>query len=108
MAKRPPNLIYGVDDRPPPGVILMLGFQHIFLMVSTLILPMAIVQEINGTPEQVERIIKMSMIAGGFATIMQSLRNSPVGSGYLCPHLCGPSYYSASLLAAKTGGLALL
>ncbi len=109
MAQKPLNLIYGVEDRPALGVTLTLGFQHVFLMVSTLILPVAIVQEINGTPEQVERLIKMSMIAGGLATILQALRKGPVGSGYLCPHLCGPAYLSASpLLAAKTGGLSLL
>lgn len=108
MAQKPPNLIYGVEDRPALGVTLTLGFQHVFLMVSTLILPVAIVQEINGTPEQVEHLIKMSRIAGGLATILQALQKGPVGSGYLCPHLCGPSYLSASLVAAKTGGLSLL
>jgi hypothetical protein len=53
MARKPPNLIYGVEDQPTGGVTLTLGFQHVFRMVSTLILPVAVVQEINGTPEQV-------------------------------------------------------
>src|SRR5262245_48403935 len=108
MAQKPPNLIYGVEDRPAVGTTLTLGFQHIFLMVSTLILPIAIVQEINGTTDQAADLIKMSMMAGGLATILQSLRTGPVGAGYLSPQLCGPAYFSASLLAARTGGLPLL
>jgi xanthine permease XanP len=101
MVQKPPNLIYGVEDRPAVGETFTLGFRHIFLRVSILILPVAIVQDMNGTPDQVERIIKMSMFAGGFATIAQALRQGPAGSGYLCPHLCGPSYLSASLLVVN-------
>ncbi|HVY69101.1 MAG TPA: solute carrier family 23 protein [Verrucomicrobiae bacterium] len=108
MPQKPANLVYGVDDRPGLGTTLALGFQHVFLMVSTLVLPAAIVQSVDGSEDQAERVIKMSMIAGGLATILQSLRVRGLGSGYLCPHLCGPPYLSASLLAVKTGGLSLL
>lgn len=108
MAQKPQSLLYGVEDQPPLGVTLTLGFQHIFLMASTLLLPVAIEQEIGGTTEHAAQMVEMAMIAGGLATILQSLRSSSLGSGYLCPHLCGPSYLSASLLAAKTGGVSLL
>jgi NCS2 family nucleobase:cation symporter-2 len=47
----------------------------------------------------------MSMIASGIATILQSLANSPVGSGYFCPISGGPAYISASILAGRVGGL---
>lgn len=108
MAKKPSHLIYGLEDKPPLWVTLTLGLQHIFPMTSTLILPVIIVKEIGGGPELAENVIKMCMIAGGIATILQALNKGPVGSGYLCPYLSGPAYISASLLAAKTGGLSLL
>ena len=108
MTKKPSNLIYGLEDEPPLWVTLTLGFQHIFPMSSTLILPVIIVKEIGGAPELAENVVRMCMIAGGIATILQALNKGPVGSGYLCPYLSGPGYISASLLAAKTGGLSLL
>ena len=67
-----------------------------------------IVREIGGTIEQAQLLVQASLLAAGIGTILQALRNGLVGSGYLCPHVCGPSYLPASLLAAKTGGLPLL
>ena len=48
------------------------------------------------------------MIAAGFGTILQSLKKGPIGSGYLCPNLCGPSYMAVSLEAGWLGGLPLM
>jgi xanthine permease XanP len=107
MAK-PSNLIYGVDEKPPIVSTLLLALQHTFVMSSTLILPVVIISEIGGTPEQVQSVVSYSMIAAGLATILQSLKKGPVGSGYLCPHLVGPSYLSASIQAAWLGGFPLL
>jgi xanthine permease XanP len=105
---KPSNLIYGVDEKPPIVSTILLGLQHTFVMSSTLILPVVIVSEIGGTLDQVQSVVSYSMIAAGLATILQSLKRSPVGSGYLCPHLVGPSYLSASIQAAWLGGLPLL
>jgi xanthine permease XanP len=107
MAK-PANLIYGIDDKPPVVSTFLLGLQHTFVMSSTLVLPVVIVSEIGGSLGEVQSVVSYSMIAAGIATILQSLKRGPVGSGYLCPHLVGPSYLSASIHAAWVGGLPLL
>ncbi len=67
-----------------------------------------VVATIGGTQEEVSNVLRMSMIASGIATILQSLPNSPVGSGYFCPISGGPAYISASILAGKVGGLRLV
>ncbi len=108
MAKAPPGTIYGVDDRPPFFVTILLGLQHIFTMSSMLVLPVVIVQEIGGSFPEVNSVVSFSMIAAGFGTILQSLKKGPVGSGYLCPNLCGPSYMAVSLEAGWLGGLPLM
>lgn len=108
MAKKPSDLIYGVDEKPPFLVTLILGFQHIFTMSSTLMLPVVIVKEIGGSFLQAQAMVAFAMIAIGIGTVLQSLRRGPVGSGYLCPHLCSPSYLTVSLQAAWVGGLPLL
>src|SRR4051812_23870508 len=108
MAKKPANLIYAVDETPPPWVTVVLGFQHVFVIAVGWIFIVVIVTSIGGTPEEAASVIRMSMIASGVATILQARPKSVVGSGYLCPFSCGPSYLAASLLAGKQGGMPLV
>ncbi len=108
MTKRPDNLVYGLDDRPPFFVLLLLGIQHVFLMSISLVLPVVLVTEIGGGFEQVRTVVALSMIACGIGTIVQSLRAPGVGSGMLCPNLCGPNFFSACVEAAWMGGLPLM
>ncbi|SMC56395.1 nucleobase:cation symporter-2, NCS2 family [Desulfocicer vacuolatum DSM 3385] len=105
MAKKPSNLIYGVDDRPSFYEIVVLGLEHISVMTLAFVFPVIIVQESGGSMQEAAVMIQMSMIAGGLGTILQSIKNAPMGSGYLCPQVCGPSFLSASILAGKTAGL---
>ena len=106
--KKPSNIIYGVDEKPALWMTLFLGFQHISIYAISLLFPVVIVREMGGTPSQAAFLVSMSMIAGGVGAIVQALTKGPVGSGYLCPQVCGPSFLTASIMAAKLGGLSLL
>ncbi len=108
MARKPDNIIYGVDERPPAITILLLALQHIFVLSSTLVLPVVLVQGIGGSFAQIKSLIAFTMIAAGIGTIIQALRFGPIGSGYLVPNLAGPAYMSVSLQAAWIGGLPLM
>lgn len=108
MITKPSNLLYGVDDIPPFWATLLLGLQHIGIFAISLILPVVIIKEAGLGLEQATRLVSISMIAAGIGVIAQALRRGPVGSGYLCPQVCGPSYLYASIFAAKTGGLSLV
>jgi xanthine permease XanP len=108
MAKKPANLVYGVEENPPVGTTLLQGIQHIFIMTVYFIFPVIVIKAAGGSNEQAATMVKMSMIAMGLTTIIQALPKGPVGSGYLCPSGNGPAYLSATLLAAKTGGLSLV
>lgn len=108
MARKPANLIYGVEDTPPFWVLLLLGVQHTFLMSSTLLLPVVLVSEIGGSFEQVRNVVALTMIACGIGTVAQALRMKRFGSGFVCPNLCGPNFFLASMQAAWLGGLPLM
>jgi xanthine permease XanP len=105
MAKKPAGLIYGVDDKPPLTTSTLLGLQHVFVMTSGWVLVVVVVTSIGGNQEEVANVLRMSMIASGIATILQTLPKGPVGSGYFCPISSGPAFLSASILAGKIGGL---
>ena len=106
MPRKPATLLYGPDDRPPPGVLFLLALQHNFLMASTLLLPVVLISELGGGPVEVREVVGLTMIAAGLGTILQASRR--FGSGYLCPNLCGPNFFAASAEAAWLGGLPLM
>ena len=106
--KKPANLIYDVDESPGAGALILLGIQHIFLLAIAFVFPVLIVDAIGGADHDARHLISMAMLVTGMATILQGLNRGPIGSGYLCPLLNGPAFLSASILAGKTGGLALI
>jgi xanthine permease XanP len=108
MAKKPADLIYGVDDKPPLGTAVLLGLQHVFVLSVGWIFVVVIITGFGGTRDQAGQVIQISMIASGIATTLQARTKGPVGSGYLCPSSTGPAYIAASILAGKLGGLPLL
>jgi xanthine permease XanP len=108
MAKRPASLIYGLDERPPFAVLLLLAVQHIFLMSSSLVLPVVLVREIGGSFNEVRSVVASTMIACGIGTIVQAFQWRIIGSGYLCPNLCGPNFFAVSMQSAWLGGLPLM
>jgi len=108
MAQKPQDLIYGLNDKPPFLDLLILGCQHIFLMSSTLVLPIVLVSEIGGTFEEIRSVIALTMIACGIGTIVQVFRWRFLGSGFVCPNLCGPNFFLVSMEAAWLGGLPLM
>ncbi|MFZ5453875.1 MAG: uracil-xanthine permease family protein [Thermodesulfobacteriota bacterium] len=108
MAKKPANLVFGVDENPPWGITLLQGLQHVFIITVYFIFPVIVIHALGGTDDQAATMVKMSMIGIGITTILQVLRKGPMGSGYLAPSGNGPAYLSATLLAAKSGGLSLI
>jgi NCS2 family nucleobase:cation symporter-2 len=104
--KKPANLIYDVDDVPPIAVQMAAAFQHLFVMSVGWIYVVLVVNAIGGTSAEMQSLIRMSMIASGIATIVQSKRG--VGNGYLCPMTCSLTYLSPVVLAGVTGGYSLM
>jgi xanthine permease XanP len=105
--KKPASLIYDVDDNPPLFVRLGVSIQHVFLMFTSWLYILVIVNSVGGTEAQAANLIRMSMIGAGVATILQATRGV-LGSGYLCPLSSSLTYLPSSILAARTAGFSLL
>jgi xanthine permease XanP len=108
MATKAKSYEYSVNQVPPAGHLLISSLQHVLLMVISLVLPILFASQINGTAEFAATLIAFSMLAAGLGSIIQSVGLPFIGSGYLCPNVCGPSYFSLSLSAAWAGGLPLM
>jgi xanthine permease XanP len=99
---------YSVNEVPPIGHLVLSAFQHVLIMVVAIGLPIIFAGQLNETAEFTASLVTFSMLASGIGSIIQALRLPYLGSGYLCPNLCGPSYLSLSLSAAWIGGLPLM
>ena len=108
MTEKNRHYEYSVNQVPPPWHLIISSFQHIILMVMSLNLPIFLAGQISEGSDLAASLIAFSMIASGFGSIIQSVGIPFIGSGYLCPNLCGPSYLSVSLSAAWAGGLPLV
>jgi len=53
MPKKPPNLIYGVDEKPPLSTALLLGVQHVFVMTGGWVMVVLITTAIGATQAQI-------------------------------------------------------
>jgi len=69
------NLIYGIDDRPPPAELLALGFQHYLTMFgSTVAIPLLLAPALgmDGDPVAVGWLISTMFFVSGITTLLQT------------------------------------
>lgn len=105
---KPVNILYGVDDRPPFYITIILALQHLLIISSGLLFPVLVSKSIHSSPEIIHGLVSLSMIAGGVGTILQALKKGPVGSGYLAPEGGAEPFLPAALMAVQAGGYPLL
>ncbi|MFM1885363.1 MAG: hypothetical protein RL026_520 [Pseudomonadota bacterium] len=102
----PANLQFGLEDRPSPGSLLLLGLQHVVVNTSGWLVLVAVMTAIGSDVRTVESLLRMGMVAVAFGTVLQVQRRFPsLGSGYLCPPVAGPAYASVTVLAGQGAGL---
>ncbi len=106
---RPPNeVVYGPLDRPPLGVVVGTGVQHVALMGIFLVYPVLVAQAAGAPPEVASSMVSLTLIALAIGTVIQVQRLGPLGSGFLCPPVPTVVYLVPALSAAGKGGLAVV
>jgi xanthine permease XanP len=79
-----PDLIYGLDDRPPLRETLFVALQHVLAVFVGIITPPLIVAgALKLGANDTAYLVSMSLLVSGAATILQTSRWGPVGSGLL-------------------------
>lgn len=106
--KRPDGFAYWLDDVPPLGVTLLSALQHVSLLCGLLPIPLVVAREAGLSPAGTINLIAVAMLAIGVTAIVQALNRGPVGTGLLAPSSFSGAYLAPSLLAVKSGGLALV
>src|ERR1051326_8678045 len=105
---RPSELIYAVDETPPPAVLVISALQHVAVIAVTLVFPLILGNEAKLSQVQFIDLLSFSMLAIGVATILLCIRWKFVGSGLLCPACYTAIFIGPSLFALERGGLSLV
>ena len=105
----PPAVIYGLHDAPPWPQALLIAFQHLLAMFVGTITPATIVAGALNLPVADKAyLINMSLVASGTGTLLQVVSFRGFGSGLLSITGTSFAFITPIILAAKTGGLALV
>jgi len=106
--KKPPQLVYASEERPPLSITVISAVQHVGVMAIFLIYPLIVARAAGAPPEEIGNILRLSMLALAAGVVLQALPRGPVGSRFLAPSIFTGVYLAPSLLAAKLGGLPLV
>jgi xanthine permease XanP len=106
--RKPPNILYGVDDLPPLGITLLSGLQHVGLMSVNLVYPVLVAHAAGASAATAAAMVSLTLVALAVGALLQANAIGSIGSGYLCQPVPTVIYLLPSLLAAKQGGLPLV
>src|SRR5215813_4182333 len=76
-AKKPPTLIYAVDDIPPTTVTISNAVQQVAVIAINLVYPIVIFRAANAPIAQSSGLLSVGMIILAFGTFLQALRLGP-------------------------------
>jgi xanthine permease XanP len=78
------DLVYGLNDRPPLRVSILVALQHVLAVFVGIVTPPLIIARTLGLPDaDAILLVSMALMVSGLGTILQSRRLGPVGSGLL-------------------------
>jgi len=106
--RKPTGIIYGVDETPPFGVVVLSALQQAGLMSINLIYIILVMREVGATPDLTQSVMSISLLVLALGAVLQALPRGPIGSGFLCQPVPTAVYLVPSLIAAKAGGLSLV
>jgi xanthine permease XanP len=79
-----PDLIYGLDDRPPFRQSVFAALQHVLaVFVGIITPPLIFAKALKLDGDDSRFLVSMALLISGVGTILQSRRLGPIGSGLL-------------------------
>jgi xanthine permease XanP len=107
-AVKPANLIFGLDDRPPAGTLVLLGIEHAFLLIASLVATIFFAKAVGASFQETQSLVNVGLVAGGITCILQAWGKRGMGSGYFCLHTSSFVYFQSSVFAFNEGGFPLV
>jgi NCS2 family nucleobase:cation symporter-2/xanthine permease XanP len=106
---RPAAIVYGIDDRLPPGPALLVSLQQVAAMVVGVITPALLLANIlKFSAADTAYLTSMALLAAAFGTFLQTTRIGPVGSGLLSVTGTSFAFLQPLVQTGVKGGLPLM
>ncbi|HEX3972226.1 MAG TPA: solute carrier family 23 protein, partial [Stellaceae bacterium] len=106
--RKPANVAYGAEEKPPGLVTFVSGIQHVAVIAIFMVYPLVIGRTAGAPADEISNMLRLCMLALAFAVLLQALPKGPIGSRRLAPSIFTGIYLAPSLLAVKLGGLPLV
>lgn len=101
--ERPPEAVFGLEDRVPWTAAAALAFQHLAVQAIFLVLPAAVAVGLGLDARGAANFLCLALLACALFAALQGLRKGPVGSGYQVPAIPSPIFVGIYLLCAGAG-----
>jgi uracil-xanthine permease len=103
------TLVYGIEAKPPVGVAVLIGLQHVSAMVVGTITPPLILAGVLKFPAEVTSyLISIALLCSAVGAFIQCRQRGPLGSGLLSVTGTSFAFLQPLTLAGQAGGLALM
>ncbi|MCR0984701.1 uracil-xanthine permease family protein [Roseomonas populi] len=102
--KRPDELLYAVDEKPPLGILLGMGAQHAALSLMFVLYAVVAAQGIGLDAAAASRFVSATVFLVGLATLVQAIP-SRIGAGLLLVGLPAPARLPIFVAVTTTYGL---
>ncbi len=97
------KLLYNLEDRPPLGMTLLLGMQHLLAALGGIIaVPLVIGSALGLDPSEMSALVSAALLVSGVVTFIQSRGLGPIG--IRLPTVMGTSFtfVAAAIAIGKT------
>jgi NCS2 family nucleobase:cation symporter-2 len=105
--KKPSDIVFGVEDRPPFPVALAIALQHVLAIAVNLVYPLLLAREAGLSTEAAADMLRIGMVALAAGTVLQAIPRGPIGCHFLAPAVYASPYLAPGFLAIKMGGMPL-
>lgn len=106
--RRPPELAYAADERPPRGALLVLGLQHAGTAMAFITYVLVVAHLAGMDHRATQSMVAMTLLGMALCTALQAW-GGRWGAGALLVHIPSPTlipFMAALLIAQGPGGLA--
>jgi len=107
VVKKPSDLVYGVEERPPLNIAIVIAVQHVLAIAVNLVYPLVLAREAGLSADAAADMLRIGMLALAAGTVLQGIPRGPIGCHYLAPMVYASPYLAPGFLAIHMGGMPL-
>jgi xanthine permease XanP len=105
--KKPADLLYGVEERPPFLDALAVALQHVLMIAVNLVYPLLLARQAGLPNDAAADMLRIGMMALAAGVVLQAIPRGPVGCHFLAPVVFASPYLAPGALAIQMGGMHL-